>query len=108
MSANPQAEDERKAAIEAVLAKAEAGNPEVSDAVPAADPEVAAGDPQPQSIGVTPPGLFIANFYEIYGAFKAVAGNTTVKPEQSRFLIAEAAKYAHAMLAVQFGLIGRQ
>lgn len=68
---------------------------------------VPAEDPIPEgAVRVTPPDLFIANFSEIYAAFKTVAGNTTVKPEQSRFLIAEAAKYAHAMLAIQFGLLG--
>lgn len=73
------------------------------ESAPAEDPIV--GD-APQQVAFTPPGLFVANFFEIYGAFKGVAGNTTVKPEQSRFLIAEAAKYAHAMLAIQFGLLG--
>lgn len=79
---------------------------EVNGEAVTADEAVPAEDPQPQPISFTPPGLFIANFFEIYRAFKQAQGNTTAKLQNDQFLVAESAKYAHALLGVQLGLIG--
>lgn len=70
-----------------------------SDTVPAEDPQPAG------QISFTPVSLFVTNLIEVHRALKAVQSNSTAKLQNDQFLVTEAAKYAHALLGIQLGMM---
>lgn len=73
------------------------------ESVPVEDPQPDA----PQMISFTPVSLFLANFTQVYDGFKLAQRSTTAKLQNDQFLVAEAAKYAHALLGIQLSGVGR-